>query len=562
MKKYRNLILILTLVVLLVAAAGSAEIYKEKPKVVEKLFIINNITSQAQQMQLLLQQKKAEGFNVSEAEELDSLSRKAAERGDFKESLRLINEAKFLLEKMEKKPMKQTMVELHVNSSKVLVTNAVPSIASGKDIKDFRSAFISKTIDVKDGKISLELSDIPIFIEEVSEIEQSITYNDETSAFGIHEPPFRNYDFRLDDLGIRWVRLSGPSGVVWDADEPEKGKYDWSRITDIISLFNKHKINMVVTVLCFNKWDQGGIEKVKEGPLKDFNVVIKKLPKDIEKYQSFLKKVVEKFDGDGIDDAPGSPIVKYWQIENELDGFWRDTPRNYAFLVKTSYRAIKESDPSAKIVLGGIATPEGYNKFYVPMLDELDKMKKSNDERFFDVVDFHWSIETGGNYKATKGHTMKKFITNLRNKFDSLGYNDVSIWITEMSSYSGKPSAFPYKPDGFLRKRTETEHAADLIKSYVYPLGLGINKIFWLYGLSTLRNWGGLGINNYTDNVTLSHYSSNQDKLYEKLAYYSLKLIVDKLDGFSDITNLNIGENIYAYKFSRGKKFVYVLWRE
>jgi hypothetical protein len=516
---------------------------------------LDAVAQHAQQMHVLMEQRKAQGFNVSKAEELDRLSREAAGKGNYDESFRLVLEAKSLLEKMKDLPTNQITVALPLSATKVRVTSAVPDFTTGKDVKDSRKAFTPRPVDVKDGKVTLTLTNMPVFVEDISDVSEKTTDTGETSPFGIHEPPVDTYDTRLDDLGIHWIRLSGPSGVVWDADEPEKGKYNWSRIDNCVSLFHKHNVNTVVTVLCFNKWDQG------IGTLKVPGIPVTKLPKHLMEYQSFLKRVVERFDGDGIDDAPGSPVIRYWQIENEPDGIgWRDTPNNFAKLVKISYKVIKETNPNAKVVLAGIATPDGFYRFYVPMLEALAKMKESPEERVFDVVDIHWSLEAGGDYRAVKGHNMKTLVSDIRNKLDSLGYKNIPIWITEMSTYCGKPSN-PL-PGVFLKEKSEVDHAAELVKSYVYPLSLGVKKIFWTYGLVDRHNLGGQGVNNYFDTVGLIHNPLNEGKSHKKLAYYSYKLMVDKLTGSSNIIPLNLGEGIHAYKYLRDGKSVCVLWYE
>ncbi|MBI2472558.1 MAG: hypothetical protein HYV59_15170 [Planctomycetes bacterium] len=513
------------------------------------------IAQHAQQMHIFMEQRKAQGFNVSKAEELDRLSRESAGKGNYEEAFRLIIEAKSLLEQMKDLPANQISVVLPISAAKVRITSAVPNFTTGKDVTDSRKAFTPQPVDVKDGKVTLTLSSIPVFVEDISEAGKIMDETGETSPFGIHEPPVDTYDTRIDDLGIRWVRLSGPSGVVWDADEPEKGRYNWSRIDNYVSIFHKHNVNMVVTVICFNKWDQGG------GTLKVPGIPVTKLPKHLMEYQSFLKRVVERFDGDGIDDAPGSPVVRYWQIENEPDGIgWKDTPINFAKLVKISYKVIKETNPNAKVVLAGIATPEGFYRFYVPMLEALAKMKEGPDERAFDVVDIHWSLEAGGDYRAVKGHNMKALVSDIRNKLDSLGYKNTPVWITEMSTYCGKPGN-PL-PGVFFKEKSEADHAAELIKSYVYPFGLGVKKIFWTFGLVDRHNLGGQGVNNYFDTVGLIHNPLNEGKSHKKLAYYSYKLMVDKLKGSSNIIPLNLGEGIHAYKFLKDGKSVYVLWYE
>ena len=86
-----------------------------------------------------------------------------------------------------------------------------------------------------------------------------------------------------------------------------------------------------------------------------------------------------RYDGDGIDDMPGlREPIKYWQVDNEPPHGLRD----YAGFLKITYRAIKEADPEAKVIIGGVpGMPpvstylEVFDEFYLPILDELAKSK-------------------------------------------------------------------------------------------------------------------------------------------------------------------------------------------
>ncbi|NJO04799.1 MAG: hypothetical protein HC876_04280 [Chloroflexaceae bacterium] len=79
-------------------------------------------------------------------------------------------------------------------------------------------------------------------------------------------------------------------------------------------------------------------------------------PTDLDAYAAWAAKVVERYDGDGDDDAPGSPRVAAWQIWNEpdQDGTWlpqADPPR-YGAMLKLAYDAIKQADPTALVAYG------------------------------------------------------------------------------------------------------------------------------------------------------------------------------------------------------------------
>lgn len=83
-------------------------------------------------------------------------------------------------------------------------------------------------------------------------------------------------------------------------------------------------------------------------------------PTDPHAYAAWAAMVVERYDADGIDDAPGSPRIDAWEIWNEpdQDGTWlpRADPTAYGTLLRASYDAIKAADPTALVLSGGVMT--------------------------------------------------------------------------------------------------------------------------------------------------------------------------------------------------------------
>ena len=208
---------------------------------------------------------------------------------------------------------------------------------------------------------------------------------DTQAPFAIQDVP-PDYDPHFNGLGVRWVRLSGAAGAVWDADEPTPGTFEWQRLDSIIGGYSRRGMNMLVTVLSFNRWDRGlppGANAAVPLPVD--------LPHNMDAYKSYLRALVLRY-----------PAVRYWQIENEPDGNgWKDTPERFAILVKESYLTIKQANPEARVVLAGAALPEGFYRFYLPMLAALSGMKDAPDSRYFDVADIHWSGQFGGNIESS-----------------------------------------------------------------------------------------------------------------------------------------------------------------
>ncbi|HDZ77418.1 MAG TPA: hypothetical protein ENH41_04990, partial [Candidatus Omnitrophica bacterium] len=380
----------------------------------------------------------------------------------------------------------------------------------------------------------------------------------EDSPFAIHGVRFYNQDADegelIQGLGARMARIEPIGSLVWDAIEIEIGVYDWVKSDFVMSEGLKAGVKIFGTVVPANKL-YGAVEGEPIG-----------LPDDMGAYLLFLKKAVERYDGDGIDDAPGSPRIDVIQIYNEIDGkhSWNDTPENYALLLQKSYVAIKEADPTMKVAIAGVASPRGYYDFYRLIFEELAKI--SPNQKCFDIFDLHWhGVTEGDNDYAVKHYSygdyyLRDVISDIKADLSILNYSDVNLVITEMSDYSDSPASgnnltFPY--------HTEVYHASSVIKRFVYSLASDVDKIFWAQIIEH-HNFGE-EVNGYFDNVALINNPKNTDGYsHKKLAYYTYKKMVEILEG-SDWDNIEIiqeSDNVYIYKFIKDDKPVWVAWND
>lgn len=362
------------------------------------------------------------------------------------------------------------------------------------------------------------------------------------SPFGfiINPSPVANLDTSLNamtTLGAQWIRLSGINGIVWNQIEQTSGNYNWTSTDNNVSKCQAKGINILATVAATNTVH---------------NAVLGYLPSDTNAYNTFLKKAVERYDGDGINDAPGSPIIDVWQIGNEIDVsvVWLDSYYNYAELMKISYRAIKQASPNAKVAIAGMA--HNFSK-YSQVLGYLQ------DSIYFDVFDFHWHAIKGGNYRVHKTQDTNvndyfdQYVNNIRNLLDSIGYNNAEIWITEMSISDINPA-----------EQTENKQAIDLIKRYVYPVRKGVSVICWgtLYENNNFA--GNPGNTNYFNTQGIINNPLNDGISSKKLAYYTYKKMVEKLDNvdWNNIQVIQENNNIYIYKFIINGNPIYVAWND
>ena len=296
-------------------------------------------------------------------------------------------------------------------------------------------------------------------------------------------------------------------------------------------------------------------------PVTNYTLPNSYLPIDTVKYIAFVKTAVERYDGDGVNDMPelSNPIL-YWQVGNEPNCIVK---QDFAKLQKMTYKAIKEVCPQCKVLIGGAAQPirsghgfitnkddyiTGFNNSYKPILQEL---KGSG----FDIFDFHWYGNATGDYKL-----IQPVYEQLKLILDTLNFNNIPIWVTEMGTYSGFPAGEAGTPYSY---QTELQQASDYLKRFVFSLSIGVKKIFPAFGLMEgLTNTDG-----YFDHTGFIYdgVGSNDLRLGEKkLAYYSYKKMVEVLEG-SDWDNIvKITEddvnNVYIYKFTKNGKPIYVAW--
>lgn len=272
------------------------------------------------------------------------------------------------------------------------------------------------------------------------------------------------------DLGAHWSRTDVTGGLWRLFIERQRGRYDWSGADAVITAQRKRGVHLLCRISPGTAWG----ESRRKGPPEQ------KFPSDMEGYRRFVNRGVERYDGDGIADAPGSPRVECWQIHNEPDGsqFWRDTPEKFAQLHRITYGEIKAADPTAAIVLAGCATHRGLKRFYDPLLADLGKDGK----RWFDIADFHFNQSEfwpspQGDYRG-----LIRAVHDFRAALDRNGFQYAPIWITECGIYSGQPPAggpLDRGPRRVLPLVTEHDHAADLVRRYVLAIALGVKKIFW-----------------------------------------------------------------------------------
>jgi hypothetical protein len=200
---------------------------------------------------------------------------------------------------------------------------------------------------------------------------------------------------QIADAGANWVRVP----ISWSGIEPSNTtpeNYSWSGLDASVSNATEERVQLILTLGGQPSW----AAVYTQGPVTD--------TADIEE---FFGAVVERYDGDGVDDAPGSPQVTHFELYNEPDngdpahaehGGWAcwgdsddDAPacgdaEDYAELLRLLYPVVKTANPQAKLVFGGLAldyfVPDG--PFDPHFLENVLTACQGWD--CFDVMNFHY----------------------------------------------------------------------------------------------------------------------------------------------------------------------------
>lgn len=350
----------------------------------------------------------------------------------------------------------------------------------------------------------------------------------------------QTFSSTFKDLGLEIARFD----VYWGKLEPEKGRYDW-RIADKLVLAAQGK-EILFTVYSTSEWGSKYNEcRAKaEGELgvNLANRPPSSIPGNMRDYTAFLDAIVNRY----------KDRVKYWQIENEVYGasprisgcppanaFWLGTKEEYVELLKVGYNKIKEADSIATVFASSKAFAKGNSE-----LSDFYKFVLDKGRSYSDV----WDLHLYWNYTVDRQR-----INSLKSEMNRLGYLK-PIWVTESGEididyHETRGNNFISSFDGPRELKLQAE---ELVKRHTIDFSGGVEKVFSLrltsYGDNELlkTNWNHMG------------FTFDAAGIQKKPAYYTYKVLIQKLGGFSVVQKIADGQ----YKFTIDNKPVFVLWSD
>ena len=155
-------------------------------------------------------------------------------------------------------------------------------------------------------------------------------------SYGLFGPP-GEFVPQARALGAGLVRAY----LFWSQVEPEPGHYRWDTVDALLGQLSGDE-ELWITLCSSSPW----------GTRQPTDFLPPSPALDQRAYAEFVRQVVGHCAG----------RVRYWQCDNEpsnTDLLWAGTAEEYVDQLQTMYRAVKEADPDAAVVLGGC----GYDVF-------------------------------------------------------------------------------------------------------------------------------------------------------------------------------------------------------
>lgn len=296
----------------------------------------------------------------------------------------------------------------------------------------------------------------------------------------------------MSELGVQFVRFD----FDWKDIEPEDDDFDFSKYDGIIAKLKQNNIKIlgILTLRPEGSWSDPTTGDEQE----------------IDHFADFAYNAVKRFKTD----------VRYWEIWNEPnnDFFWLNpSAANYTKLLQAAYAAVKQADPDAVVILGGIVgngqdeayLEDGVIRVVYGRGNFLAGIYANLGRNYFDVAAIHpypFAKDIDSTASLTSAIYTARLIMTLQ------GDSGKQLWLTELG-----PMFFPPEEINFIspdRAYTESEVAGwlDLIHT---NLSTECDKLFWYefrdypgnFSLQNLSvNWEGLVDKDYNTKEAYSAY--------------------------------------------------------
>ncbi|MEO6844460.1 MAG: hypothetical protein ABI184_04755, partial [Ginsengibacter sp.] len=147
--------------------------------------------------------------------------------------------------------------------------------------------------------------------------------------YGINNPP-ENFLPQLKKINVHLTKLY----LFWQQLEPTKGDYNWDVVDTFLNQLHSSD-EALISIFSTSTW----ATKLSSA------MIPASLAKSPDDYYHFIYALVKHCKGK----------IKFWQNDSEPNNpvYWNGTAEDFVSELKIFYRAVKDADPNAKVVMGG-----------------------------------------------------------------------------------------------------------------------------------------------------------------------------------------------------------------
>jgi Glycosyl hydrolases family 39 len=243
--------------------------------------------------------------------------------------------------------------------------------------------------------------------------------------------------------------------VPWPSLEPEKGKWDFTRLDKYVAAADQHHVDVLLTLGLTPAWASARpAEKSSYGPGNAAE------PKDISDWRDYVQAVATRYKG----------RIHEYEIWNEpnLGNFYTGSVGEMAELGRVAYQTLKQVDPTIT-VCSPSATGSGGVKW-------LDQYLKSGGGEYADVIGFHLYVN------PSAPEEMLPLIQQVEQVMRNDGAGDKPLWDTETgwAIQNTLSVVQPASGKGFNSIVLSPDQASTyLARTYILSWASGVSRLYW-----------------------------------------------------------------------------------
>jgi len=202
-------------------------------------------------------------------------------------------------------------------------------------------------------------------------------------GFGIEVTPHLDVAHlnKVTEAGAGTTRYSYLSWAQMEPTNTTADNFHWEIYDEILAELGEKELSMIMVIADIPSW----AGQTRSGPFND----------DARAdFAQFVGAVVSRYSHPPYN-------IKYWELFNEPDGStprggatinsWGYFGKEYALMLKAVYPAIKAADPSARVVMGGLAYDNfinGDSGYFCKRF--INEVIENGGADYFDIMNFHY----------------------------------------------------------------------------------------------------------------------------------------------------------------------------